>query len=146
MEITTIIAYVVVVFTMFFGMTFGETGFNVSAIGNFFQVQSIFITIGGTFFVLLAAFPIKSFTHIPKHLKMIFFKNKQLQSEKVAKWTDHTLKTLGTSYKTILTEAGVIDRSKGNRKILKPILDRSLEDCLVQNGMAVTLHALTGVR
>ena len=76
----------------------------------------------------------------------IFFKNKQLQSEKVAKWTDHTLKTLGKSYKTILTEAGVIDRSKGNRKILKPILDRSLEDCLIQNGMAVTLHALTGVR
>ena len=76
----------------------------------------------------------------------IFFKNKQLQSEKVAKWTDHTLKMLGTSYKSILTEAGAIDRSKGNRKILKPILDRSLEDCLVQNGMAVTLHALTGVR
>ncbi|MDK2942480.1 motility protein A [Acetobacterium carbinolicum] len=83
MEITTIIAYVLVVFTMFFGMTFGETGFNVSAIGNFFQVQSIFITIGGTFFVLLAAFPIKSFTHIPKHLKMIFFKNKQDPAEYV---------------------------------------------------------------
>lgn len=76
----------------------------------------------------------------------IFFKNKQLQSEKVAKWTDHTLKTLGKSYKTVLTEAGVIDRSKSNRKILKPILDRSLEDCLIKNGMAVTLHALTGVR
>lgn len=77
MEITTIIAYVLVIFTMLFGMTFGETGFNFGALGNFINVQSIFITIGGTFFVLLAAFPIKSFMHIPKHLKMIFFKNKQ---------------------------------------------------------------------
>ncbi len=32
----------------------------------------------------------------------IFFKDKQLQSDKVAKWTDYTLKRLGTCYKTIL--------------------------------------------
>ena len=77
MEISTIIAYVLVVFTMFFGMTFGASGFDVGAIMNFVNVPSIFITIGGTFFVLIASFPIKTFTHIPKHLKMIFFKNKQ---------------------------------------------------------------------
>ncbi|MEO1814770.1 MAG: MotA/TolQ/ExbB proton channel family protein [Acetobacterium sp.] len=77
MEITTIIAYVLVIFTMFFGMTFGANGFNIGAIGNFFNIQSIFITIGGTLFVLLASFPMKSFMHIPKHLKMIFFKNKK---------------------------------------------------------------------
>jgi chemotaxis protein MotA len=83
MEITTIIAYVLVIFTMLFGMTFGATGFNFGALANFINVQSIFITIGGTFFVLLAAFPIKSFMHIPKHLKMIFFKNKQDPAEYV---------------------------------------------------------------
>lgn len=77
MEIVTIIAYVLVIFTMFFGMTFGATGFNIGALGNFFNVQSIFITIGGTIFVLLASFPVKSFLKIPKHLKMIFFKNKK---------------------------------------------------------------------
>ncbi len=78
MEISTIIAYVLVVFTMFFGMTFSSTnGLNIGALMNFFDLQSMFITIGGTFFVLIASFPIKSFTHIPKHLKMIFFKNKQ---------------------------------------------------------------------
>lgn len=77
MEISTIIAYVLVVFTMFFGMTFGASGFDVGAIMNFVNVPSIFITIGGTFFVLIASFPIKTFAHIPKHLKMIFFKNKQ---------------------------------------------------------------------
>lgn len=76
----------------------------------------------------------------------IFFKNKQIQSDKVAGWTDETIKRLSRAYKTNLMEAGVIDQTTGNRKILKPILDRSLEDCLIQNGMAVTLHALTGVR
>ena len=76
----------------------------------------------------------------------IFFKNKQLQSEKVAKWTDYTLKRLGGCYKTILMEAGVTDRASGNRKILKPILDKALEECLIINGMELYVHALTGVR
>ncbi|MBU3173711.1 DUF1819 family protein [Clostridium estertheticum] len=76
----------------------------------------------------------------------IFFKNKQLQSDKVAKWTDYTLKRLGNCYKTMLTEAGVIERTTGNRKILKPIIDKSLENCLIAKGMEITLHALTGVR
>ena len=76
----------------------------------------------------------------------IFFKNKQLQSEKVAKWTDYTLKRLGTCYKTMLMEAGLIDQGTGTRKILKPILDKALEECLKVNGMETTLRALTGVR
>lgn len=76
----------------------------------------------------------------------IFFKNKQLQSEKVAKWTDYTLKRLGTCYKTMLMEAGLIGRSSGTRKILKPILDNALEECLRSNGMEITIRALTGVR
>ena len=76
----------------------------------------------------------------------IFFKNKQLQSEKVAKWTDYTLKRLGTCYKTMLMEAGLIDQGIGMRKILKPILDKALEECLKVNGMETTLRALTGVR
>ena len=76
----------------------------------------------------------------------IFFKNKQLQSEKVAKWTDYTLKRLGTCYKTMLMESGLIDQGTGTRKILKPILDKALEECLKVNGMETTLRALTGVR
>jgi len=76
----------------------------------------------------------------------IFFNNKQLQSEKVAKWMDYTLKRLGICYKTMLMEAGITDRAKVNRKILKPIIDKSLEDCLRINGMEIALNALTGVR
>lgn len=76
----------------------------------------------------------------------IFFKDKQLQSDKVARWTDYTLHRLGTCYKTMLMEAGVIDQASGDRSILKPILDRRLEDCLKVNEMRIFINALTGVR
>lgn len=76
----------------------------------------------------------------------IFFNIKQLQSEKVAKWTDNTVKKLGRCYKAMLMEAGLTDCAAGNRKILRPILDNALEECLKNNGMEVMIHALTGVR
>lgn len=76
----------------------------------------------------------------------IFFKDKQLQSEKVAGWTDYTLKRLGVCYKTMLMEAGVTDRATGDRELLKPILDTALENCLKEHGMELFVHALTGVR
>ena len=76
----------------------------------------------------------------------IFFKNKQLQSERVASWTDYTLKRLGACYKTLLMEAGLIGQSVGSRNIVKPIIDKALEECLKANGMEITLRALTGVR
>lgn len=76
----------------------------------------------------------------------VFFKDKQLQSDTVAKWTDYTLKRLGAYYKTVLTEAGVLSRGTGTRRILKPIMDQALEDCLRNNGMELVIHALTGVR
>ncbi len=88
MEITTIIAYVLIVFTMFFGMTFGGSGFDIGAILNFWNPQSVFITIGGTLFVLLAAFPFKAFAQIPKHLKMIFFRSKKDPLEYVETLTE----------------------------------------------------------
>ncbi len=66
----------------------------------------------------------------------IFFKDKQVQSEKVASWQDPTLKRLGAYYKTLLTEAGIIEGGKqGTRKIIRPIVDRTLEDCLIINNM-----------
>jgi hypothetical protein len=76
----------------------------------------------------------------------VFFKNKQLQNDKVAGWKDYTLKKLRICYKTMLMEAGVTDRSAGARKILRPLLDKELEDCLRANGMELYIKALTGVR
>lgn len=76
----------------------------------------------------------------------IFFKDKQVQSEKVAQWQDYTLHRLGACYKTMLMEAGVIEEGVGERKIVKPILDRRLENLLMDQGMELFINALTGVR
>ena len=76
----------------------------------------------------------------------IFFKNKQQQDEKVAKWTEATTKRLGACYKTMLFEAGVTDKGKDTRQILKPILDPIMERWLLDHDMEYCVKALTGVR
>lgn len=76
----------------------------------------------------------------------VFFKDKQQQSDKVANWTDATLVRLGKCYKTMLYEAGVIDKGKPARKIFRPILDPELTHWLKKNDMAVYIKALTGVQ
>ncbi len=76
----------------------------------------------------------------------IFFKNKQEQNDKVAKWTDATTKRLGDCYKTMLFEAGLTDKGKETRKILKPILDPVMEQWLLNYDMQFYIKALTGVR
>jgi len=76
----------------------------------------------------------------------VFFKNKQVQSEKVAGWQDYTLKRLGACYKTFLAEAGIVSRDSSSTNIVKPVLDMSLEKCLIDNGMEQFIHALTGVQ
>lgn len=76
----------------------------------------------------------------------IFFRDKQVQSEKVASWSESTIKNLKKTYKSILMESGITARSIGNRKILKPILDAALENCLRDHHMELFINALTGVR
>ena len=76
----------------------------------------------------------------------VFFKDKQQQNDKVAGWTDATLVRLGRCYKTMLYEAGVIDKAKTVRKILRPILDPELVHWLEQNDMGAYVNALAGVR
>ena len=76
----------------------------------------------------------------------IFFKNKQEQDDKVAGWTETTITRLGRCYKTMLFEAGVTDKGKESRKILKPILDPVMERWLLDHGMEYCVKALTGVR
>ena len=76
----------------------------------------------------------------------IFFNNKQAQDEKVAKWTDATLKRLGACYKNLLLEAGITDKARDTRKIYKPILDPTMERWMMDQGMEYYVKALTGVR
>lgn len=74
----------------------------------------------------------------------IFLHNKQVQDETVAKWTEQTLGRLGQSYKQYLLGAGLTDDGKTERKILKPILDPSLEHWLKEHEMGVVVKALAG--
>lgn len=74
----------------------------------------------------------------------IFFHNKQVQDERAAKWTDQTTKRLGKTYKAYLQNAGMTDKGKDERKILRPILDPALEGWLRDHDMAVIVRALTG--
>lgn len=76
----------------------------------------------------------------------IFFKNKQVQDEKVAGWTEATIRRLGTCYKTMLFEAGMTDRGKTIRAIKQPILDPVFSRWLIDNGMEQIDHAIAGVR
>lgn len=76
----------------------------------------------------------------------IFFKDKQLQSKKMAGWSEATLGKLSRNYKTYLYEAGLTDKGREVRKIFKPILEPDMERWLKDNGMEQIVKALSGVR
>ena len=76
----------------------------------------------------------------------IFFKDKQLQCEKMAGWSEMTLGKLSRNYKTYLYEAGVTDKGKDVRKIYKPIFESDMERWLIDNDMKQIVKALSGVR
>ena len=76
----------------------------------------------------------------------VFFKGKQQQSEKVAKWTEATIKKLMVSYKSMLYEAGVTNKAKKVREIYKPLPDPAMERWLKEQGMNYQLKAIMGVR
>ena len=76
----------------------------------------------------------------------VFFKEKQEQDESVARWTDATFVRLAKCYKTMLYEAGVINKDVGARKIIPPIVDPQLQGWLEDHGMTRYAKALTGER
>lgn len=75
-----------------------------------------------------------------------FIESKQSQDPRAASWTDETCKRLAGTYKSILFEAGLLNSNKGDRKIVKPIIDIELSDWLNNHGMEIYIKALTGVR
>lgn len=77
MEFNVLIGYAALILAMIFGIVSAEAGTNFALLGNFINGPSIFITIGGTLFTLMAAFPFKTFANLPKHMKMVFGKSKK---------------------------------------------------------------------
>jgi chemotaxis protein MotA len=88
LEITTILGYIAVIGAMIFGISYGDGSFDFSMLRNFFDVPSIFITIGGTIFALLASFPFEDFKRIPGHFKMVLRKNGKYPMEYIETITE----------------------------------------------------------
>lgn len=64
MDLSTIVGIAGALFLVIKGMGAGN-------MGNFIDMDSVYITVGGTFFGMLACFPFKMFLDIPKHFKIL---------------------------------------------------------------------------
>lgn len=74
----------------------------------------------------------------------IYFQRKMEQSETVRSWDDYTFYKLKQVYSRILYEAGLIKDKKGNREIIKPIIENDIEEHLRNSDNEVYLKALLG--
>lgn len=71
MDLTTILGILVGLGLVIYGITFEGGVVTPSNLIRFYDLPSVFITIGGTFAATFAAFPISYFKSIPKHMKII---------------------------------------------------------------------------
>lgn len=75
----------------------------------------------------------------------VFFQNKREQSEKVASWSEDTLKKLKQVYIRILFESGLIVNQRGDREIKVPIIESDVKDYLYSIGDKVYINAMLGI-
>lgn len=75
----------------------------------------------------------------------VFFQNKREQSEKVASWSEDTLKKLKQVYIRILFESGLIVNQKGDREIKVPIIEGDVKDYLYSIGDKIYINAMLGI-
>lgn len=73
----------------------------------------------------------------------VFFAEKARRDERAAAWTEGTVVRLGRSYRTMLREAGVLDRQW---RLCRPVIDTAAERWMAGHGLEPVLKALTGVR
>lgn len=76
MDITSVIGYALGIVVILFGILWTENGIAIENLGNFVDVNSIIIVIGGVLVGLMCSYPMDFFPKIPKHLKVIFFPTK----------------------------------------------------------------------
>lgn len=74
----------------------------------------------------------------------IFFDNKSFQSELVEHWTEDTVARLKRGYSNMLSEAGMLDISNGEKKISIPFVDFGLQELLIKNNFAPYLYVIIG--
>lgn len=77
---------------------------------------------------------------------MGLFHRIQEKYESAAKWSDASLRKVRDNYKSMLKEAGMLSESGTERKIIRPILDKEMEDFLQSEGLARIYKILAGER
>ena len=77
---------------------------------------------------------------------MGFFHRIQEKEESAAKWTDASLRKVRDNYKSMLKEAGLLSESGTERKIIRPILDKEMEEFLQSEGLDRIFKILAGER
>lgn len=75
----------------------------------------------------------------------VFFRNKEIQSEDVAAWSDSTKRRLRSIYINYLTDSNLLTVVEKKKTITPPILDIALERYLEANGDDTILKAIMGV-
>ena len=86
MDIMSVLGWVLCIVLLLFGILFDSNtmGLIFENLENFFDIPSIAIVIGGVIAALMVSFPLKSFTKIPKHLKIVLFPTKYDPREYIA--------------------------------------------------------------
>ena len=72
MDFSIIIGFIVGVFLVLYGIVGGGSG----ELMNFWDIGSIYITIGGTFAATFMSVPLKDIKKIPSHIKVLFRRDK----------------------------------------------------------------------
>ncbi|MPQ42521.1 DUF1819 family protein [Clostridium tarantellae] len=75
----------------------------------------------------------------------MFFQIKTEESEKIAKWSESTMKKLRTVYVKILFESGLISSIREDREISVPFIDEDIKHCLTTIGDKAYVIALQGL-
>ena len=77
---------------------------------------------------------------------MGLFHRIQEKDESAAKWSDASLRKVRDNYKSMLKEAGMLSESGTERNIIRPILDKEMEDFLQSEGLIRIYKILAGER
>ncbi len=73
-----------------------------------------------------------------------FFDEKSYQSEEISRWEEETVARLIRGYRSMLSDAGVLEPSGSERKIYVPFVDLRLKNMLIENNLGPYYYAITG--
>lgn len=82
MDFSGLIGLIAGVGLIFYGMSSGD-------VSNFWDPQSIAITVGGTFAATIMSFPFGTFKYVPGHFKIMFSKRKHTPQEYIEKVVEY---------------------------------------------------------